>query len=275
MVRPFTDGELRFLIDSLRFSRNLPGPQCRALMEKLERQSSQYFRARVSQAQSAAEQAPRNPQFFYTVETLDEAISRGRQVSFTYLEYGTDLKLHKRCRPDGTVRAYRISPYQMAAREGRYYLICNKEGYDTVAHYRVDRIAEIRMLETPVRPFETLEGASRSGLDLAGYMARHAFMCGGECVTARLRVTRGLISDVIDLFGTSVTISRETKTHVELTLPDGSEDAVLQFVKRYAPEAVLLSPAPLAARLRTAFLQAAELHAAAGDEDKGQVTGDK
>ena len=71
------------------------------------------------------------------IELLDEAISRGRKVSFHYAQYGTDKKLHDKARPDGAVREYVVSPYQMAAREGKYYLICNYDKYDDISNTNI------------------------------------------------------------------------------------------------------------------------------------------
>lgn len=47
LVRDFTDGELRLLIDSLLFSKHIPYSQCKELIEKLEGLSNQYFKSRV------------------------------------------------------------------------------------------------------------------------------------------------------------------------------------------------------------------------------------
>lgn len=63
------------------------------------------------------------------------------------------------------------------AKEGKYYLICNYGKYDDVSNYRIDRLADVRVLDDePVKPFESLEGAGRTGLDLAKYMAEHVYM---------------------------------------------------------------------------------------------------
>ena len=266
LVRDFTDGELRLLIDSLLFSRNVPLAQGRELMCKLERLSSKYFQSRVRHIRSVQDPAPRNKQLFYTIEVLDEAISRGRQVEFSYLEYGTDKLQHKRCRSDGSPRLYRINPYQMAAREGWYYLICNNDRYETVANYRIDRIADIRMLDTPVKPFETLEGTRHNGLNLARYMAENVFMYAGENIAATFRIPRGMISDVIDLFGLDVVFSNETETHVDVRIRQISEGSVLQFAKRYAPDVIILSPQRLVDQLREDLRTAEELYKAAEEE---------
>lgn len=52
-----------------------------------------------------------------------------------------------------------VSPYQMAAKEGKYYLICNSDKYDDAANYRLDCICDLALLEERARPFETLKGA--------------------------------------------------------------------------------------------------------------------
>lgn len=91
-------------------------------MGKLEGLSNAYFRSRVKHIARLPEDKTDNKQLFLTIELLDEAISRGRKVSFKYLEYGTDKRQHSKTRPDGTERVYIISPYQMAAKEGKYYL---------------------------------------------------------------------------------------------------------------------------------------------------------
>lgn len=70
------------------------------------------------------ETAPSNPQLFYTIEIIDEAIAAGRQVAFIYNAYGTDKRLHPK-----RDQEYIVNPYQIAATNGRYYLIGNYDKY--------------------------------------------------------------------------------------------------------------------------------------------------
>ena len=239
--RAFTDSELRLLIDSLLFSRYIPYNQCKELVEKLEGLSSRYFHAHVRHICTMPETLPRNPQLFYTIELLDEAISKGRKVAFAYLEYGMDKRQHRKRRVDGSVREYVVSPYQMVAKEGKYYLICNYDKYDDISNYRVDRIADIRVLDEAAKPFETLHGADGQRLDLAKYMAEHVYMFSSDNVRAKFRIVKAMVSDVIDLFGREVTFSDETDTHVTVTARV-NELAMLQFAKSYAPDVIVLEP---------------------------------
>ena len=87
LERDFTDGELRLLIDSLISSKHIPYSQCKELVDKLEGLSNVYFRSRVKHITRLPEDKTDNKQLFLTIELLDEAISRGRKVSFKYLEY--------------------------------------------------------------------------------------------------------------------------------------------------------------------------------------------
>ena len=88
---------------------------------------------------------PENKQLFYTIDILDEAISKEKQVKFHYGLYGADKKLHPQKSSDGKIREYIINPYQIVATNGRYYLVCNYDKYDNLSNYRVDRIMDIEL----------------------------------------------------------------------------------------------------------------------------------
>lgn len=244
LEREFTDGELRLLIDSLLFSKHIPYSQCKALIEKLEGLSTPYFQAHVKHIRTMPDVAPQNKQIFYTIEVLDEAISKGRQVAFTYNSYGTDLKLHPQKNKDGNPREYVINPYQIAATNGRYYLICNFDKYDNVANYRLDRITDIRLLTTPRKPMKQVKGLE-NGFNLPKHMAEHIYMFTGDSATVTFRLKKYLLNDVVDWFGNDIVFSDETpdeataKVHVNI-------EAMRRWALQYALHVKILSPQFLA-----------------------------
>ena len=239
--REFTDAELRLLIDSLLFSKHIPYNQCKELVGKLEKLSNQYFKAHVRHIHTMPETLPQNPELFLTIELLDEAITHGKKVSFSYLEYGTDKKQHRRCRPDGNVREYIVSPYQMAAKEGKYYLICNYDKYNDISNYRIDRITDVKVLDDRIKPFETLDGAEEGKLDLAKYMAEHIYMYSSANTRVKFRIVKSMISDIIDMFGMNVQLFDETDDSVTVTA-HVNEMAMKQYAKSYAPDIIILEP---------------------------------
>ena len=259
LERDFTDGELRLLIDSLLFSKHIPYSQCKELVEKLERLSNMYFRSRIKHIARMPEDKADNKQLFWNIELLDEAISRGRKISFQYLEYGTDKKQHRKVRPDGTVREYIINPYQMAAKEGKYYLICNYDKYDDISNYRLDRIVDIKILDEPVKPFETLKWANGRTLDLATYMKEHPYMYSADNVQVKFRICRAMISDVIDLFGSDVRFFDEDESGVSVSVFT-NELAAEQFARNFAPDVIVLEPKSMADKLKSDFERTVEIY---------------
>ena len=248
LVREFTDSELRLLIDSLLFSKHIPYSQCKELIGKLEGLSNRYFRARVGHIRTMPDLSLHSQQLFYTIEVLDEAISKGRQVSFTYNSYGTDKKLHPRKDGAGNIREYIVNPYQIAAANGRYYLICNYDKYDNVAHYRLDRITNMKLLPTPVKPMEQVKGLEH-GFDLPKHMAEHVYLFAGESGPVTFRAKKYLLNDIIDWFGGGVTFFDETEEEVSVRVRVNFA-AMRRWALQYALHAKILSPASLAEQVR-------------------------
>lgn len=247
--REFTDGELRLLIDGLLFSKHIPYSQCKELIGKLEALSNIYFKPRVRHISTLPDDKTENKQLFLNIEMLDEAINKNRKVSFEYVEYLTDKKLHPKRRADGSIREYIITPYQMVAKEGKYYLICNYDKYDDISNYRLDRICNIHILDEPGKPFQDLKWSGHQRLNLAEYMNEHVYMYSSENIHVKFRIVKPMISDVIDMFGKDVVFSEENETHVSVSVKT-NERAMEQFAKNFAPDVVVLKPERLRDKLR-------------------------
>lgn len=256
LERDFSDAELRLLIDSLLFSKHIPYNQCRDLIEKLEGLSSKYFEARVKHIRTLNGNQPANKQLFYTIDILDEAISKERQVKFHYAEYGTDKKLHNRKNSEGTTREYIINPYQIVVTNGRYYLICNYDKYDDLSNYRVDRITDIELLNTPVKPKRKVKGAE-NGFDLSRHMAEHIYMFSDESNTVTFRAKKYILDDVMDWFGKDLTFFDETEDEVSVRTRVNLA-AMRCWAMQYALHARVLSPESLVKQVREDIQAAAE-----------------
>ena len=243
LERDFSDAELRLLIDSLLFSKHIPYSQCKELIEKIEGLSNRYFKSKVRHVRNLPVDQPQNAELFYTIEILDEAIERNRQVVFHYGDYGTDKNLHLRERKDGKPREYLVNPYQMVATNGRYYLIANVERHDNISHYRVDHIRDIEITDTPAKPQRKVEGLE-NGLDLPKHMAEHVYMFAGESQRVIMRTTPGMAGELIDWFGSGVTFSDETETSV-IAHVTANLQAMRFWALQYAPYVTVLAPQSL------------------------------
>ncbi len=241
MVREFSEGEIRLLIDSILFSKQITHNQCKELIKKLKNLSNNYFDSRVEHISRIPDEKVDNQQLFLNIELIDEAIKKRRKISFKYVEYGSDKKLVFKKRENGEVRNYIVTPYQMAAKEGKYYLICNYDKYDDISNYRMDRIRDIEILNVPAKDFSKLRGSNGSALDLNTYMREHIYMYSSDNTRAKMRIPKVMITDIIDLFGKDVAFSDDIDDRISVTVK-ANKTSIEQFAQNYAPDVIVLEP---------------------------------
>ena len=240
MMRDFDDSELRLLIDSLLFSKHIPYSQCKRLIGKLKGLSNVYFDKKVQHICNLPENQPDNKELFYTIDVLDDAISKNKKVSFTYNSYGADKKLHPKRDEE-----YVVNPYQMVATNGRYYLICNYDKYNNLSNYRVDHITNIKMLDEPVKPISKV---SAEGLNLPKHMAEHLYMFAGESIRAEFKAKNYIIDQVIDWFGmdAKITSLNDEECRVEVKV---NKEAFFYWALQYGLHIEVLEPSYMRQRI--------------------------
>ncbi len=252
LKREFEDSELRLLIDSLLFSKHIPHNQCRELIKKLKGLSSIYFGTKVNHICYMPDNNPQSAQLFYTIEILAEAIEKKCQVSFNYSYYDTDKKLHPRLNDEGEIRVYTVNPYQMVAANGRYYLVCNNDKYDNISNYRIDRISNIKLLESRLKSRDKVKGMEH-GLDLPKHMAEHIYMFAGESVRVKFRARRYIVGEIIDWFGIDVTFANKENEKVDVTVKV-NERAMLCWALQYGEHIEVLEPTELREKVKEKVL---------------------
>ena len=165
-------------------------------------------------------------------------------------EYGTDKKLHPK-----RDREYIVNPYQMAAANGRYYLIGNYDKYDNLANYRLDRITNIRLLDTPVKPKEQVKDGKQ--FSLPKHMAEHLYMFSGESIPVTFRMKKNILNDVIDWFGSEITFSDETEDEVTARVT-ANWSAMRYWAQQYCRFVRIITPIDLAETVKTDLQSALE-----------------
>ena len=238
LLRDISDAQLRVLVDSVIFSRNIAERQRKELVKKLEGLSSRYFHARVGHIRTIQEKVPANPQLFYTVDILDDAIGRKKQVRFQYMSCGIDKKLHPKTDENGKMKVYTVNPYQIAAANGRYYLIGNTEPYDNVSHYRLDRIHDIQITEGSSAAAGNKRLDMRS-IDLTKHMAEHIYMFSGESGHVTFRMKKYILNDVIDWFGTDIEFSEDDGAELTARVKVNLQ-AMRRWAVQYGPHVQVL-----------------------------------
>ena len=108
--RQFEMPELKLLVDAVSSSRFITKKKSNALGKKLAQLASESQRKELRRHIQATNRVKsENEAIYYSVNTVNEAISRRKKIQFQYTEYGPDLK--KILRGDG--EAYELSPYAL------------------------------------------------------------------------------------------------------------------------------------------------------------------
>lgn len=237
----FDDAELRLLADSVMYQMQMPKKTRENLINKLIGLSSVYFKDKMKHTIYIPDNVPENISFYQNIRVLAEAVNSGKKVRFKYYSYGTDLKLCPRMNADGKDRIYTVSPYKLAVKDGRYYLICNYDGYDDISNYRVDRIKHIEMLNVSARPERELN--NKDMVNLAEYVEQHLYMFSGKPIRAKFRANKYMLNDFVDYFGKNIRIENAgDEMLVKVTAP---EKAVCNWAVQFAGDVVLVYPPSL------------------------------
>ena len=251
LSREFDDSELRILIDSVLFSKSISTRQAKGLIEKIRNIGSNYFNAKVSHVSNLPDiHRTKNKQAMYSLDTINDAISAKKKISFIYNEMGMDLKLHpKRQEP------YIVNPYQIVANNGRFYLIGNYDKYDNVAHIRIDRMTDVRMLDEKAKPMKQIPELA-DGLNLPNHMAEHIYMFSGKSIAVKLKTTADMLTQLTDWFGGDFRITEQTGDEVIVRVTC-NEKAMRYWALQYGPYVEVLAPEGLRTQIREDISQMA------------------
>lgn len=210
--RAFTDGELRLLIDSILFSKHISAKYANDLIEKLRELAPISFRERTKVRADSIDSRTDNPQLFYNIEQLGEAILSGCQVELTQNHYNLRGELVSY----GTIK---VSPLKMFAHENHYYLYA-KDDEKQDLFLRVEKITDIKLLS------ETSKYVA-SNKDIAKFLPEHPYMFGGEPEQSRILLFKDKLDDFIDAFGNRFSCTKETSRNYELALKVNPQDLLV------------------------------------------------
>ena len=244
LSREFDDSELRILIDSVLFSKSISTKQSKELIEKIRSLASNYFNVKVSHVSNLPElNRTINKQAMYSLDAINDAIANKKKISFIYNQIGSDFKLHpKREEP------YIVNPYQIVANNGKFYLISNYDKYDNVAHFRIDKMTDVRILKDKVKPMNKVPELEK-GLNLPKHMAEHFYMFSGKSVSAKIKTTEDMMSELVDWFGTDFKILEKNTDSICIRVTC-NQDALRYWALQYGPYVEIIEPVELRESLR-------------------------
>lgn len=145
-ARPFEREELVMLVDAVQSAPFLTESMAVSLIGKLKRFASEGQEKRLDQRLDLADYVKMdNPEVFWSIDAIQQAMHEGRKVQFYYFHY--DASGRRVLNRDG--RIYAATPLRLVYADGLYYLLTYNDHYGDMTPYRVDRMVDVSVSEEP------------------------------------------------------------------------------------------------------------------------------
>lgn len=200
-AREFELPELKFLVDAVQSCRFITQKKSCELIKKLENMSGKYEAKQLNrQVYVAGRVKTDNEKIYYSIDALHRAIQENKKISFLYMEWNGKKELV----PRKNGERYEVSPWTLLWKDENYYLVAYDDKAGMMKHYRVDKVADVKLLEQSRQGREVFEA-----LDLAIYANTTFGMYGGDVQSVSLRFPERLVGVVIDRFGKEISIRKD------------------------------------------------------------------
>ena len=233
--RNFDLPELKLLIDAVQSSRYLTEKKSRELIEKLLTQcNEQDAKLMKRNVLVSGRVKSMNETIYYSVDTIQEAITQNKQISFRYFDWDFGGKRKYRD------KHYLASPYSLCQDNENCYLLALSERHGITA-YRVDRMIDIALQDTPRIPCPELTGKA-----LIDHANRLFQMYSGDAMDVKLRFHNSLINVVIDRFGKDTMLIPDSDEYFNFTVRVAVSPMFLSWIMGFGSKAKILYPQSVA-----------------------------
>ena len=231
-TRQFEVPELKLLVDAVSSSRFISAGKSENLINKISSLGSVYQKEQIVPRIYTADRIKTdNPQLYYVIDKLIEAVQTKRQVRFQYTEYDADK--NKILRNDGEI--YVNSPYGCLWNDDFYYLVGYSEKHEKVVTFRVDRIIDLEILEETALP-------EPENFMMADYARKIIEMYDGEEQEVELICDNELMKSVIDRFGENIHTERINDDQFKATVTVAASKTFYAWCFRFAGQMKIAGP---------------------------------
>ena len=232
--REFEPSEIRFLVDAVFSSKSINSKHSRELAKKLSEFLSVYQRKQYKYVYKADElNRTDNKELFFNIDIINEAIEKNKQIEFDYIKRtykGDKVKKYP----------YKVNPYCLINNQGKYFLVCNYDYFDNIGNYKLEKIHNIKILDTPIKPATQVKGFE-NGLDIAKYANENIYMFSTNSIKATVKIySESATAYVEEWFGKNASLyEKENSIFADIT---ANETSLIYWCLQYGEDIELLSP---------------------------------
>ncbi len=171
----------------------------------------------------------------YALDNIMRAINQNKKIKFSYYEYDDALRMKSKN------RIYVASPYKLILKNGHYYLLLNKEGYDDVASYRVDRIGNVNIIEENRVSLENLLGKNCSK-ELENIVRRRLYSYDGESIKLVINVDKTVLGEIVDNFYDGTIVLGGDEKFLKIAVSTNKSNGLFYWLMQHLETVTVLEP---------------------------------
>jgi predicted DNA-binding transcriptional regulator YafY len=253
--RPFELAELKLLVDAVQCSRFITTKKSADLIQKIESLTSRGLAGQLHRQVYLTNRVKTlNESIYYNVDKMHTAIYERRQATFRYYEYTLDKR--ERFRRNGA--RYIVNPCALTWDNENYYLIAYDTPGQKYRHYRVDRMAQVEVLED--HPRDPVPDTPE--FDLSRYTRSLFTMFAGEEEMVEMEFDNSLVGVVIDRFGKEVPFSRTKPERFRIHAKIATSPPFLSWIVQFGAKACVVGPPSIVEKMRLMLLDAQSCYSA-------------
>ena len=188
--REFQQPELNLLVSAVASSKFISSKKSVDLIKKIAGLACKHEAKRLLRQIIVSDRVKStNEGVYYNISSINEAIRRGRQISFLYYNYDEKKRkvFHNGKKP------LAVSPRALVWKDENYYLVGYYEKYEDYVNFRVDKMTQVEILEQ--------DAVKDPDFDVNGHCRRLFGMFGGKSERVQLRFDNSLAGVAVDRFG--------------------------------------------------------------------------
>ena len=226
----FELAELQLLADAVACSKFITQKKSRELIRKIETLTSRHQANILQRNVIVANRAKTiNESVYYSIQTIHEAIKQGKKITFKYFRH--NLKKQKIYKYEDR---YEMSPYTLAWDDEKYYCIGYYDRRNGISNLRVDRMEDVEISDQP--------SVKDDSFNISEYSKRVFGMFGGELIRATLVFDNILLDNVMDKFGTDVTLHKVDDNHFSVSREVSMSPTFYAWMFQFGEKAKIEAP---------------------------------
>ena len=197
--REFSMAEIQILMDAVQAASFITEEKTALLVDKIaELAGSRKAEAIKKNIVAFNTVKSHNEDIFGTVATITQALEQDKKIEFLYFDYDTNKR--RIYRKENKV--YKVNPVATIFSNDKYYLLCYDDKHGNPSHYRIDRMAEMKISSENIVPSKLSElcAIQKHKKQLFGMFT------GEECEVS-FEADNSLIDTVLDKFGFDTRLS--------------------------------------------------------------------